>query len=146
MKVAIRADAGLIQGSDHVMRCRTLAEQLVAQGHNVVFYTNIDGLSWLDESLASMNLLVKPVERNKLEIDELVSKSFDLIVVDSYEIAVDEINELAMQVPVLAIVDQPNALLKVQIILDHNLGAELRHRGTYSEKTLKLLGSKFALV
>lgn len=146
MKVAIRADASLIQGSGHVMRCRTLAEQLLAQGHNVTFYTNIEDLSWLDESLASMNLLVKQVERNKLAINDFSSENFDLIIVDSYEISVDEINYLATIVPVLAIVDEPNPNLRVHAVLDQNLGAEHRHKSTYSKETLKLLGSRFSLV
>jgi spore coat polysaccharide biosynthesis predicted glycosyltransferase SpsG len=146
MKVAIRADAGPIQGSGHVMRCRTLAEQLLAQGHKVTFYTNIDDLSWLEESLASMNLLVKHVERNNLAINELAAENFDLTVVDSYEISVDEINSLATLVPVLAIVDEPNPNLRVHAVLDQNLGAEYRHKGTDSGNTLKLLGSRFSLV
>ena len=146
MKVAIRADAGLIQGSGHVMRCKTLAEKLLSLGSTVTFYSNIQGIPWLDDSIAAMNIEVISVEKNELAITELVAKKFDLVVVDSYELPVDKINELAAEVPVLAIVDEPNPYLRVHAVLDQNLGAEIRHVEPYADGTLTLLGSKFALV
>ena len=146
MKVAIRADAGPIQGSGHVMRCRTLAEKLLSLGSTVTFYSSIQGIPWLNDSLAAMNIEVIPVKKNELAITELAGKNFDLVVVDSYEIPVDKINELATKVPVLAIVDEPNPYLRVHAVLDQNLGAEIQHKEPYANGTLTLLGSKFALV
>lgn len=146
MKVAIRADAGPIQGSGHVMRCRTLAEKLLSLGSTVTFYSNIQGIPWLHDSLEAMDIEVISVEKNTLAIAELAGKNFDFIVVDSYEIPVDKINELAEKVPVLAIVDEPNPRLRVHAVLDQNLGAEMQHIDPYSDGTLTLLGSKFALV
>ena len=72
--------------------------------------------------------------------------SFDLFVVDSYEIASDEISALNRCVPVLAIIDGNNRRIEASIFLDQNLGSEVDASNVSYSNSLALFGSKYALV
>jgi len=146
MRIAIRADAGITQGTGHVMRCLTLAKSLLAHGHSVKFIGNVEGVPWLQKLLKLSQIEVMPTQKNFLNIAEIVSFKFDLVVIDSYEFEIEDVNKLATKLPVFAIIDCPNDELLIQGYLDQNLGAETRHN-TYSNNVeLKLLGSNYALV
>ena len=124
MRVIFRADASVTQGSGHVMRCLTLAEELRAKGHEVVFASSIGGIEWLDETMRDSGYSTVPAIADEIDTAALVQLRPDWVVVDSYLIPAEEISALAEVLPVFAIVDGSTRGIRAQLYLDQNLGAE----------------------
>lgn len=144
--LTIRADASSEIGSGHVMRCLTLANCMMRLGWNISLLSSIQGVPWLEQKIKNMDVDVIASDPGQLNIEQLVSLDTDFIVCDSYSYDTAELNSLSEVHNVLAIVDEPNSHLKTQLILDQNLGAELRHNFVPGTEPHYLLGSKFALV
>jgi spore coat polysaccharide biosynthesis predicted glycosyltransferase SpsG len=145
MKVLLRADASNTQGTGHVMRCLTLAEELVARGHFVTLWAHLDGVAWLSERVEQSAVTYKSQPEHSLDIDLIQETQFDWIVVDSYEIESSEISQLNRECRVLAIVDSDPRSIDATLYLDQNLGTEIELPPGI-EKSQLLSGSEFALV
>jgi spore coat polysaccharide biosynthesis predicted glycosyltransferase SpsG len=145
MNVLLRADASTMQGTGHVMRCLTLAEELMARGHTVTLWAHLDGVSWLSERIARSGIAHESVPAHTLDLTRIQEHNFDWVVVDSYEIPADQISELNSVRPVLAIVDSDSRHIAATLYLDQNLGTEIKFRDGTDAGQL-LLGSDFALV
>lgn len=145
MKVLLRADASPLQGTGHVMRCLTLAEELKSRGHEVLFLTNESRLDWLEKVIAQSSLPVLRTTQHSMNFNEVSELGPDWVVTDSYEIDAGDISAIHSQRHVMAIVDGNDRGIEASLYLDHNLGAEL---GSWSETTRNrlLLGNKFALI
>lgn len=124
MKVLLRADASASQGTGHVMRVLTLAEELVAQGHDVHLATNESGVDWLESTIADSRVTRHIAQAHTLDASQVHDVQPDWLVVDSYEIPSQEISRLRDQVKVLAIVDGDARNIQADLYLDHNVGAE----------------------
>jgi UDP-2,4-diacetamido-2,4,6-trideoxy-beta-L-altropyranose hydrolase len=146
MRVAIRADACPEQGTGHVMRSLALAKSLTSKGLDVTFACSVVNVSWLSEYLEASGISITSVPKNSLLQGLIGLPKFDLVVVDSYEIASDEISALNTVVPVLAIIDGSNRGIKASIYLDQNLGSEVNSDNPWYENSLTLFGAKYALV
>ncbi|HWL01226.1 MAG TPA: glycosyltransferase [Microbacteriaceae bacterium] len=120
MRVALRADAGVEQGSGHVMRCLTLAEALLARGHEVELHAALEGVDWLEQAVSVSGARFVVAERDR--IDPLALRGQEAVVIDSYRIPAAEISALPMGV--LAIVDGESRGIRAGLYLDQNLGAE----------------------
>jgi spore coat polysaccharide biosynthesis predicted glycosyltransferase SpsG len=145
MKVLLRADASPVQGTGHVMRCLTLSEELIRRGHQVILMTNTSGVEWLEKLIQESQVQVTRIRQHDLPIEECLAPSPDAVVVDSYEISDEEISQLALKVPVLAIVDGDARGIVATKYLDHNLGAELEKWPDEVSDNL-LAGNTFALI
>lgn len=145
MNVLLRADASPVQGTGHVMRCITLSEELIRRGHQVFLMTNTSEVEWLEKVIQASHVAVIHVRQHDLQVEECLALSPDLVVVDSYEISAEEISQLALKVPVLAIVDGDARGIVATEYLDHNLGAELEKWPDDVSRKL-LAGSNFALI
>ncbi len=143
MIVVFRADAGVLQGSGHVMRCLTLARELLARGHAVHFVTAPAGIGWLDDAIAASGVEVHAAVADELGADTLLGLSPDWVVVDSYRIDAGDISALGSAVATLAVVDGDARGIRVSLYLDNNLGAENDHLDLPGEL---LGGSAYALV
>ncbi len=64
MRILLRSDAGVQTGTGHVMRCLTLAEELLGRGHEVVLLGSIGDVAWLREQVADSGVEVQDVERH----------------------------------------------------------------------------------
>lgn len=146
MRVAIRADASPEQGTGHVMRSITLAKSLSEKGLDVTFASSILNVPWLSQYVQESGISVASVPKNSLAQGLPSFSSFDLFVVDSYEIASDEISALNSCVPVLAIIDGNNRGIEASIFLDQTLGSEVNANNVSYSSSLALFGSKYALV
>lgn len=142
MRVLFRADANVLQGSGHVMRCLTLAEELTARGHDVTFLSSIVGIDWLVAHLAERHISIFATDADSLDPAEIMEHRPDWVVVDSYLIKADDISNLASEVHVLAIVDGDTRGIRAQLLLDQNLGAELDFGGVPG----MLAGADYALI
>lgn len=145
MRFLLRADAGTLQGAGHVMRCLTLAETLLAAGHDVEFLGSVSGLDWLEDHLATFAMTVHPCEPDSLDRDFIESRKVDWVVIDSYRIEAALVSALNAVTPCLAIVDGDTRGVDATLYLDQNLGAELEEWPDGVRNRL-LAGSQFALV
>jgi spore coat polysaccharide biosynthesis predicted glycosyltransferase SpsG len=145
MKVLLRSDASPSQGTGHVMRCLTLAEELIRRCHQVSLITNYSGVEWLEKVIENSQIEVIRTRQHELSLNDCLESSPDFVVVDSYQISAEEISLLAQSVPVLAIVDGDARGIIATEYLDHNLGAELEQ---WPDEVFGRLmaGSSFALI
>lgn len=142
MRVVFRADASVSQGSGHLMRCLTLAEEFDSRGDEVVFLGAIDSIPWLDDHLARAGYPVVVVEPDALPLEAVLDCEPDWVVVDSYRIDAGAIGRLSDRVPVLAVVDGDARGIEARLYLDQNLGALAvpGHEGG------SLAGAQYALI
>ena len=145
MIFAIRADAGVVQGTGHVMRCLSLAEKLLQKGHRVGLFTNSSEISWLETAIQEAGVEVFRVDSDELEPSQLEGFDADWLIVDSYQIPAEKVSAMDALVPVLAIVDGTARGIEASAYLDTNLFSEkLSWPADVQEKLLA--GSKYALV
>jgi len=145
MNVLLRADASTTQGTGHVMRCLTLAEELIAQGHSVTMWAHLEGVSWLSERVMSSGVAYGTHPPHSIDLPRVRDAGFDFVVVDSYEIPARQISELNSEFPVLAIVDSDSRAIEASLYLDQNLGTAIEFSAEIPPERL-MLGSDFALV
>lgn len=145
MRILFRADASRLQGTGHVMRCLTLAEELTRRGHEVHLLTNESGVDWLETVISEAAIVVHRTAQHSMNSSEIASVAPDWVVTDSYEIPASEISALQPLYSVMAIVDGDDRGIRASLYLDHNLGSE---RGLWSVTTRDrlLAGSEFALI
>lgn len=143
MRVAFRADAGLEQGSGHVVRSLTLAREFEECGHEVQILGKVRDVPWLTDLVKSSGVSWQDTKENDLAVSEIMGQNFDLLVVDSYEIPADLISSAAEQINTLAIVDNQTRGISAQYFLDHNLAAREFQVNTGAHQ---LIGPTFALV
>lgn len=125
MRVVLRADAGRIQGTGHVMRCLTIASELRRRGHDVHLAVSVD-VPWLVDVIDASGFVVHPADDDALDSEQLLSLEPDWVIVDSYRIDAGAITELARSVRVLAVIDGDDRSIGASLFLDQNLGAEDR--------------------
>jgi len=145
MKVLLRADASVAQGTGHVMRCLTLGNALASAGHEVHLATSDSNIPWLENLINASGVTRHAVPANSLEDSLILEVAPDWLVVDSYEIPAASIDAIQKRVLTLAIVDGESRSINADIYLDHNVGAEIRNWSPDVASRL-LAGSRFALV
>ncbi|MEY3856035.1 MAG: hypothetical protein RJA45_505 [Actinomycetota bacterium] len=145
MIFAIRADAGVVQGTGHVMRCLSLAEKLLQKGHRVGLFTNSSEIAWLESAISASEVEVFRVTADELSTDQLAGFPADWLIVDSYQIPAEQISAVNQELRVLAIVDGDARGITASAYLDTNLFSEKLAWPSEVESKL-LAGSSFALV
>lgn len=145
MRVILRADAGVTQGTGHVMRLLTLSEALREAGHDQVLMTAGIDVPWLADAVAASGLDMVPAGRDRLDSELLGPFDPDWIVVDSYQIPPAQITAAAARHPLLLFADGLTRGARATMLLDQNLGAEERPLGD-AGGALQLRGSRYALV
>lgn len=174
MKVAIRTDASLIIGSGHVMRCKTLADELRRRGAEVVFICrehpgNLihsleeDGYSThvlpmvgeirvsLDQQPDdySLYLGVEQSEDRRQTIEALRDFNPDWLVVDHYSLETAWEKRLRQYVKRIFVIDDlANRHHDCNVLLDQNLYEDMNtlYDGLVPEHAKKLIGPRFALL
>lgn len=145
MIFAIRADAGVVQGTGHVMRCLSLAEKLLQKGHRVGLFTNSSEISWLESAIAASGVEVFRVQADVLYVNQLDGFPAEWLIVDSYQIPAEQISAVNQKLRVLAIVDGDARGITASAYLDTNLFSDKLSWPKEVEAKL-LAGSRFALV
>ncbi|WP_344083198.1 spore coat protein [Luedemannella helvata] len=147
LRVGFRCDAGQRAGVGHLVRCVALAEQLLAEGIEAVFLSDLGGVDWARRQLDARRL---PVVDGPTTPDGLVAAARDLgldaVVLDSY--VLDAACGAALRradVPVLAVVDGDHRGQEADLYLDQNLDAEL-YPLDLPEGATRLAGVRYALL
>lgn len=167
MNVVIRADASLEIGTGHVMRCVTLAKQLIGEGVEVSFicrefpgnsisfiqkqgfhvhimtsYESINHLKWVSD-----NWEIDAVE-TRLIIENL-NKKIDLLIVDHYSLDANwERVHCSAVKHIMVIDDLADRPHDCDILLDQNyyLNMQNRYKGFVPDACIQLLGPNYVLL
>jgi|GEM_PF-841522 len=145
MRVVLRADAGFEQGTGHVMRCLTLAEELVNRGHEVHLMVAPIPVPWLRASVLDSGLTIHECAADEIPDDAIRALDTDWLIVDSYRIPAKAISRINAEVRVLAIIDGDDRSIDATLYLDQNLGSERISR-PLDRTDRYLCGSDYALV
>lgn len=145
MRALLRADAGVTQGTGHVMRLLTLAEALRDAGHEVLLASAGIDVPWLARAVEGSGVPVVPARRDHLDEELLDSVAPDWVVVDSYQIPAGEISLASESRRVLLFADGRTRGARATMLLDQNLGAEDRPLAGASD-AVQLRGARYALV
>ncbi len=145
MRVLLRADATVDQGTGHVMRCLTLGEGLLSRGHDVALMTGGLATDWLEDYVCASGIPVLACAPDEIDAEAILAYRPDWLVVDSYRIPAASISALGGSVPVLAIVDGDYRGIEAALYLDQNLGAESLPRPENARDRF-LGGAAYALV
>ena len=172
MNVAFRVDASVIMGSGHVMRCLTLAEELVRQGARIFFICRTLQGNMCDflekkgytvyrlpyqgeyragadrQTIWSGETWQVDAGQTRLALEEIVD-SIDWLIVDHY--GLDNQWEKLMRPIVeniMVIDDLADRQHDCDILLDQNLYFEMgkRYNGLLPAYCKKLLGPQYALL
>lgn len=120
MKVILRADAGVEDGTGHVMRCLTIAQELRDREHEVQLLSKLDGVEWLGRLVEEIGIPHLEAKAGDLA-EEAIDTSVDVVVVDSYSIAASDIAFLNERIPVMAVIDGDDRGIVASAYLDSNL-------------------------
>lgn len=136
--VAFRCEASPTIGTGHVMRCLTLANQLVLQGSTPEFLCT-------PETLKSISAL----QRSGYNISTFETPIMpDWLVVDHYDIDADCEKAARKNAKNIFVIDDlANRPHDCEILLDQTFGRkEKDYEGLVSRETILLLGSEYALL
>lgn len=87
MRYILRADASPLIGAGHVMRSSVIAEELIAQGMEVVFLGKISGLPWVSKRIDTLGFS-KVLDTSENLISDPKS---DVLILDSYTLPLDDV-------------------------------------------------------
>ena len=141
----LRADAGFEQGTGHVMRCLTLAEELVMRGHEVHLLTAPITIPWLSATVVESGLTIHECLADEIPYEAVMALDADWLVVDSYRIPAEEVSRINTKLRVLAIIDGDDRSIGATLYLDQNLGSERIPRSP-NKAGRYLCGSDYSLV
>jgi len=174
MNIAIRADASIEMGSGHIMRCLTLADELIKQGHQAFFICrdlkgNLANLirekeipvymikskdnEECDEHLYYSKWLrgssIYDVEETLRIIKDGMKRSIDWLIVDHY--ALDKFWEEQIQqngIKIMVIDDLADREHKCELLLDQNYypNCQIRYKDLVPKHAKCLLGPQYALL
>lgn len=158
LRVAVRADAGPVLGSGHVMRCLTLAAALRQRGAQVHFICR-GGAGHLGSRITAaghgLTLLGETLAPGQ---DALLSRAAlaqawrgagcDLLLVDHYSLGAAWQQALRPACRHLAAIDDlADRAQEVDLLLDQNLGRQMSdYAGLLPPRAVRLIGPQFALL
>lgn len=156
IEIAFLCNGGKTIGMGHVMRCLALADEFKLHDCNVCFISSVsDGI----KTIRSFGYSVHETNGNLIqESDDLVvladkiidinnNHSFDLLIIDSYNVSCDFLLRMKSQVKRTAYIDDLNSFTyPVDILINGNIKAENIKYRTFSAEEVLLLGSEFTLL
>lgn len=145
MRFLLRADASFVQGTGHVMRLLSLAEELIVRGHEVHFATNYSEVEWLEAQIVHSGVELHRVRQHSLDSALISAVLPDWLVTDSYVLSAQSISAINLEIPVLAVIDGDDRGIDASLYLDHNFGAEEIEWSPKVNSRL-LAGARYALV
>lgn len=171
MNIVFRADSGHKIGVGHIMRCLTLAKELIRKNHNVIFISRNHGgniidyvsenkikvyelniTSSLDKRLSHSHWLGSTQREDAESTLDIIKKhsfsSVDWVVVDHYSLD-EEWQSIIEPITknIMVIDDLADRKHQCDILLDQTINRKYQdYKNITPEKCNLLLGSKFALL
>jgi UDP-2,4-diacetamido-2,4,6-trideoxy-beta-L-altropyranose hydrolase len=160
MNIVFRADASILIGTGHVMRCLTLADVLKSQGAECHFICCRDvghaidfirlrghtahGLSDLDGCVAGIDV-AQDAAQTRAIVNGLRP---EWLIVDHYQLGQEWECQIRSAVKRLFVIDDIGRAHSCDVLLDQNFRnpTHQRYRSSLVEGTQLLLGSEFALL
>lgn len=159
----IRCDANSIIASGHMMRCLTIAKELVRLGESVTFFV-ADNESkslydaYVDDLGASIDVVVLGTNWQDMEVElevlipELRKRNIDRLLVDSYKVTVPYFERLKEICPVVYLDDLNEDTYPVDMLINYSgyyksLGYEEAYKNTcghQGQPSKLLLGLQYA--
>lgn len=151
MKVLFRVDDGVGIGSGHLMRCYALAESVQRSGGKVYLSSVSESLQHSDwkEIDAIIKVEAREIASNEdFHITNTTAGNVeaDWLVIDGYSFDTAWLNQIGKNFRVLFIDDLGMINPQVNIILNHNPGAEERYKASYALSGQSLLGLDYFLM
>lgn len=148
-KIGIRADANDIIATGHIMRCITIARQLISLGCEVIFYT-ADEYGGKLLAQADMPYVCLHTEWNHMETEtealceELVKANCQKLLVDSYYVTEKYFQSLANLCKLIYIDDCFENIYPVDMLINYNAyHIRFPYKETYTGRTQLLLGTQY---
>lgn len=150
MRIGIRADGGTHMGMGHLMRCRSIAEAICAQGAEVCFFTAAQQTAQL---LSDWGIRAYALDSDSYCLEEelpelkkaLMEERTDLLLIDTYQVTIKYLQEISELLPVFYLDDMGNYNYPVQGLINYNIyGENLPYKERYSDRVRLLLGSSYA--
>jgi UDP-2,4-diacetamido-2,4,6-trideoxy-beta-L-altropyranose hydrolase len=161
MKIAIRADASIDIGNGHVLRCVTLAKELLQQGCDILFICcELEGhlgdflltlgfdVAFIDKPVPGDSLFEQMVKDAEQSCSVLSGSDWDWVVVDHYALSAEWHVAIRQAVnAVFAIDDLANRPLDCDVLLDQTFGRVEEDYSAYVPADCKLfMGAEYALL
>ncbi|WZL73747.1 UDP-2,4-diacetamido-2,4,6-trideoxy-beta-L-altropyranose hydrolase [Clostridiaceae bacterium 35-E11] len=160
-KVFIRVDGSSLIGMGHIMRCITLAKELLMLGLRPIFISSYHlGIERLKEENFEVietqnnqeegfysNDLVR-LERESHNLNKLINEyGIEILIVDTYNVCKDYFIKLKNNISKLIYIDDLNSFpYSVDYIVNGNYNADKIHYTKYFPHTELLLGNKYTLM
>lgn len=150
MKLLIRADANNYIATGHVMRCISIAQVAIAQGHEVKFViADLDGAILLEKynmDYICLYTIWNQMDEEIEKVSEIIdNEKPDFILVDSYYVTLKYLSSLRMLCKVAYIDDLNRFIYPCDILICYaNYYKKFRYEERYPLGTKLLLGPKYA--
>lgn len=145
----IRADANERVATGHIMRCITIARELLALGEEILFFVaDAYAVPLLLQAGMPYQCLHtqwdRPEEELPVLVREIKKAGCHKLLVDSYQATAEYLGVLAKECKIIYIDDMFEERYPVDMIINYNAyHTRFPYEKTYSEKTRLLLGSRF---
>jgi spore coat polysaccharide biosynthesis predicted glycosyltransferase SpsG len=142
-RIGIICDLGPGLGAGHFVRSSALGRALAVRGATVEIAADLDSVPWTRAQAAEFELAQVPVIGPPDPVALAVSRGWDLMVLDSYELGADAVAGLG--VPLVAIDDDGRRPLPAILVVNHNLsGSACDYTGWCATTVLR--GPRYALL
>lgn len=145
----IRADANMILGSGHVMRCLTIAKALKRKGMDTTFLTADNQAAELINNLGfsyiSLNTDWDNLEHETdIVINLIRERNISMILIDSYYATEKYLDELSKITKVVYMDDMDKFIYPVTALINYNIySGKLGLEERYSKDTKLILGCRY---
>lgn len=149
-RVGIRCDVGSTVGLGHLMRCASLAEELLARGWSVEFCSDAESVPLAVARIAELGCDSRSSLSSVPEhLEWVATSSLDLVIIDSYVLDAQVSRVLTEVIPTLAIIDGAARGQSASLYIDQNFGAEQRpwpSADVPQPAAQRLAGTEYALI
>jgi UDP-2,4-diacetamido-2,4,6-trideoxy-beta-L-altropyranose hydrolase len=152
IRIAILADGNIQIGFGHIMRCMSLARELIDLKKEVIFLSSyIEGIEKLKDNNYNV-LVIKDINNqfNNTKKDlkqKLIENKIEILILDKYNIKYDEFLYLKGIVKKVCYIDDLNEYTyPVDVLINGNITGSFFDYKKHSKNEIFLLGTKYNLI